>query len=81
MTETFAAAPGAAGNSNEGIAALSRLTERLNAVTPAASPLAAPAPLNARFSPVVTAALISCGPGQVSIDHLIKLATRDKRRD
>ncbi len=57
MTETFAAAPRAAGSSNEGVAALSRLTERLNSVAPppAATPLAAP--INHRFSPAVTAAL------------------------
>jgi putative oxidoreductase len=54
MTDTIATAPGAAGNGG-GIAALSRLTDRLAAVTPppAAAALATPP----RFSPAVTAAL------------------------
>jgi putative oxidoreductase len=58
MTDTTATAPGAGGN-NAGIAALSRLTERLAAVTPpaAAASLAAPIPAAPRFSPAVTAAL------------------------
>jgi putative oxidoreductase len=57
MTDSFAAAPRAA-NSNDGVAALSRLTDRLAAVTPppTASALSAPA-LSPRFSPAVTAAL------------------------
>lgn len=53
MTDTIAA------SHNDGVAALSRLTDRLAAVTPppAAAGLAAPAPFTPRFSPAVTAAL------------------------
>lgn len=58
MTDTFAAARGAA-HGNDGVGAISRLSERLAAVTPpaAAASLAAPMPAAPRFSPAVTAAL------------------------
>ncbi len=58
MTDQVAPAAGAVGT-REATAALSRLTERLAAISPppAAARLATPAPLNHRFSPAVTAAL------------------------
>jgi putative oxidoreductase len=58
MTKSIAAAPGAA-NRNDGLAAVSRLTDRLAAVTPppAAAVLSAPPRQPLRFSPAVTAAL------------------------
>lgn len=58
MTDTMAAAQAPA-NSNEGVAALSRLTDRLAAVTPppTAAALASPPAYPPRFSPAVTAAM------------------------
>jgi putative oxidoreductase len=57
MTDQTAAARGAAGT-NEGLAALSRLTDRIATMAP--QPVvarSAPVPLTPRFSPAVTAAL------------------------
>ncbi len=48
MTDTIAAGPGGAGN-NPGIAALSRLTDRLAAVTPPPAAAALAAPMQPRF--------------------------------
>jgi putative oxidoreductase len=58
MTDAIAAASRAASN-NDGVAAISRLADRLAAVAPpaAAANLTAPAPFAPRFSPAVTAAL------------------------
>ena len=56
MTDTMATALGAAGNST-GVAALSRLTDRLAAVTPPPAAAALATPMPQRFSPAVSAAL------------------------
>jgi putative oxidoreductase len=59
MTETFATAPGAVDNT-QGVAAMSRLADRLAAVAPPAPVLELTRPMQSpppRFSPAVTAAL------------------------